>query len=134
MDFSISVKKRIFAFILALFVCVNVIVLDTVKVKAISGLDVFLAVSMALISGVEQSSTYQTAYEDYIRPKTREAIREILSVASGQTVDPETFDRVFPYFIGDPWQEARLWLADKTGQNVNDITEEASKQALYQIL
>ena len=124
MDFSISVKKRIFAFILALFVCVNVIVLDTIKVNAAIGIDdILLAVTVAVIGGVESSSTYQDAYDQVIRPQFRECLREILGIASGQPVDPDTFNRVFPNLGPDPIQECRRWVASKLNKNENEVSD-----------
>lgn len=135
MQQTISVKKRIFSIFLILIISLNIIFLDTKKVQAVIGIDdVLLALLGATIgigSGIELSDDYHDWYDNYVRPKFRDSLRELVGVISGKPVDPAKFDELFPYLGPDLLQELRIIINKQSGTPVENITDDMCKQYIY---
>lgn len=135
MQQTISVKKRILSLFMILLISFTLIISDYKRVEAVVGVDdvllTLLSITIGTVVSIETSDDYQDWYDNELRPKWREVIREGLGVIGGKPIDPVYFDNKFPNLGPDLLQELRIIINKRSGTPIEDITDDMCKQFAY---
>lgn len=135
MEFSINVKKRILSLFMIILISFTLIISDYKRVEAVVGVDdvllALLGITIGAVISVETSDDYQDWYDNELRPKWREIVREGLGVIGGKPIDPSYFDQKFPHLGPDLLQELRIVINKRSGTPIENITDDMCKQFVY---